>query len=454
MHQLLASSSVSDILALVHTTKAIKTFYMSTFIKWICLLAVVLSSSNPGFRRVWNQVIKQALYSRMTNDLVKFESFIRVPEIFYDMIGITRYGEPRHTTRARLKQLFFWSSYANTIFCLIIEHIYFIKAAGNFTNFLELTALAPCIGFTALSIVKIMTVKLNEAKLNRILDRLNDLFPTSHLDQERYRTFQYNLESQVVMKSFSILYMILIWIFNLLPLVSMLVNYLANAVLEKELPYFMWYWYDWNKEGYYELTFFHQIWGGFDSAVFNLCTDLMFCAIILLLCLQFDIIAYRLKNATNDYRELVSCIELHQAVVDLSDQLESIFSPSILVNFVGSSVIICLVGFQATSEISAFDLFKFILFLISSLVQVFLLCYYGNKLIEASSQIAYSAFEGNWYMADARYQKSLLFVVTRAGKWQKLTAMKFSVVSLASYSAILSTSFSYFTLLKTIYEPK
>lgn len=39
-------------------------------------------------------------------------------------------------------------------------------------------------------------------------------------------------------------------------------------------------------------------------------------------------------------------------------------------------------------------------------------------------------------MADLRYQKSLLFVMTRAGQWQKLTAMKFSVVSLASYSAV------------------
>ncbi|XP_001662355.3 odorant receptor 85c [Aedes aegypti] len=394
-----------------------------------------------------------AFKRRQMNDLVKFESFIRVPEIFFDMIGITRYGEARDTWKARLKQAFFWSSYANTIFCLIIEHIYFIKAAGNFTNFLELTALAPCIGFTALSIVKIMTIKLNEAKLNGILDRLSDLFPRSHLDQDRYRTYNYNLESQMVMKSFSILYMILIWIFNLLPLVSMLVNYISTGILEKELPYFMWYWYDWHKAGYYEITFFHQNWGAFDSAVFNLSTDLLFCAIILLICLQFDILAYRLRHAKGDYKELEQCVKLHQSVVELSNQLEGIFSPSILVNFVGSSVIICLVGFQATSNISAFDLFKFILFLISSLVQVFLLCYYGNKLIEASSQIGYCAFEGTWYMADLRYQKSLLFVMTRAGQWQKLTAMKFSVVSLASYSAILSTSFSYFTLLKTIYEP-
>ncbi|XP_058448847.1 odorant receptor 85b-like [Malaya genurostris] len=386
------------------------------------------------------------------NDLVTFESFIAVPGIFYRMIGIKRYGEQQNTTKAHLLFLLFWSSLGNLIFCLILEQIYFIKAAGNFANFLELTALAPCMGFTGLSIVKIMTIKWNEAKLNRILDKLNELFPKTVHEQERYRTYQYNLESQVVMKSFSILYMILIWIFNLLPLLSMLVKYLSDGVLEKELPYFMVYWYDRNKPGYYEITFLHQNWGGFDAAAFNLCTDLMFCAIILLICLQFDILAHRLRHSKNDYQELVSCVQLHQTVVDLSNQLESIFSPSILVNFVGSSVILCLVGFQTTSNISAFDLFKFSLFLVSSLVQIFLLCYYGNKLIESSSLISYSAFEADWYLADTRYQKSLLFVMTRAGKWQKLTAMKFSVVSLASYSTILSTSFSYFTLLRTVYD--
>uniref|UniRef100_A0A182J3P9 Uncharacterized protein n=1 Tax=Anopheles atroparvus TaxID=41427 RepID=A0A182J3P9_ANOAO len=387
-------------------------------------------------------------------ELVRFESFIRVPEIFFTLIGVSRYGEAKGTLRAYLKQALFWSSYANTFFCLIIEHIYFVKAAGNFTNFLQLTALAPCMGFTALSFVKIMTIKLHEAKLIDILRRLDELFPKTTTLQTRYGVYQYNRESQVVMKSFSVLYMTLIWIFNLLPLASMVVGYCTDGTWHKQLPYFMWYWYDWHKPGYFELTFLHQNWGGFDSAVFNLSTDLMFCAIILLLCLQFDIVAYRLKHARpDDHEELNGCVHIHQSVIELSNELESIFSPSLLVNFVGSSVIICLVGFQATAGISAADLFKFVLFLVSSLVQVFLLCYYGNKLIVASDRIPYSAFEGHWIGASVSYQRSLLFVMLRSTKLQKLTALKFSIVSLASYSKILSSSFSYFTLLKAMYEP-
>lgn len=332
-----------------------------------------------------------------TDELVRFESFIRVPEIFFAMIGVARYGEPKRTLRAYLKHLLFWSSCINTGFCLVIEHIYFVKAAGNFTNFLQLTALAPCMGFTALSFVKIMTIKLNETKLTDMLHRLDALFPSTVALQQRYGVYQYNRESQVVMKSFSILYMILIWMFNLLPLVSMVAGYVSDGTWHKQLPYFMWYWYDWHRPGYFAVTFLHQNWGGFVSAVFYLSTDLMFCAIVLLLCLQFDIVAYRLSHALpDDHQELVGCVRIHQAVIELCNELEHMFSPSLLVNFLSSSVIICLVGFQATAGITPADLFKFVLFLVSSLVQVFLLCYYGNKLIVAVRSMQQQSCEQQW----------------------------------------------------------
>lgn len=53
-----------------------------------------------------------------------------------------------------------------------------------------------------------------------------------------------------------------------------------------------------------------------------------------------------------------------------------------------------------------------------------------------SSQIPYSAFEGNWIGASVSYQRSLLFVMLRSTTVQKLTALKFSIVSLASYSKV------------------
>lgn len=61
------------------------------------------------------------------------------------------------------------------------------------------------------------------------------------------------------------------------------------------------------------------------------------------------------------------------------------FSPSILINYLGSSVIICLVGFQATAGVSPHEMFKFILFLVAQLAQIFIMCWYGNKVIESVS---------------------------------------------------------------------
>ncbi|XP_049536874.1 odorant receptor 85c-like [Anopheles darlingi] len=384
---------------------------------------------------------------------VRFKSFIRVPEGFFDVIGVARYVPTKNIKRLRF--VLFWSSFGNTAVCVVLEMIYFVLAArSGLANFLQLTALASCTGFSALSVAKIMTIKLHETKLKEMLRELELLFPGTAMLQDHYGVHRYYREGQLVMKSFSVLYMILIWIFNLMPLVSMVIGYRTERVWHKELPYFMWYWYDWHQAGYFEITFVQQNWGGFVSAVYNLSTDLMYCAFILLFCIQFDIVAQRLRHARPDDRAgLVETVRIHQKVIELCNQLERIFSPSLLVNFMLSSVIICLVGFQATAGVQPIDLFKFILFLISSLVQVFLLCYYGNKLIVASDQISYSAFEGHWINASSSYQKSLLLVMVRSLKPQKLTALKFSVISLASFSKILSTSFSYFTLLKAIYEP-
>lgn len=68
------------------------------------------------------------------------------------------------------------------------------------------------------------------------------------------------------------------------------------------------------------------------------------------------------------------------------------FSPSILINYLGSSVIICLVGFQATAGVSPHEMFKFILFLIAQLAQIFIMCWYGNKVIESVSTMHNKTF--------------------------------------------------------------
>lgn len=69
----------------------------------------------------------------------------------------------------------------------------------------------------------------------------------------------------------------------------------------------------------------------------------------------------------------------------LSEHVNSIFSFSLLLNFITASFTICFIGFQVTAS-SKEDFVKYIIFLIASLVQVFVVCYYGDELMTAVSE--------------------------------------------------------------------
>lgn len=164
----------------------------------------------------------------------------------------------------------------------------------------------------------------------------------------------------------------------------------------------MWYWFDPFQPGIYESLYVLICWTGFTIAVTILATDLLFCSIIMLLSMQFKIISENIRHHHEDLGKLKDLIKLHQELVELSDLVEEIFSPSFLLNVFSSSFVICLTGFQAVvsnifiifhleslastfqtiSGQDYFNLIRYILLLSPSLVEIFLLCHFAEKLIE------------------------------------------------------------------------
>lgn len=71
----------------------------------------------------------------------------------------------------------------------------------------------------------------------------------------------------------------------------------------------------------------------------------------------------------------------------LSEEVNNIFSFTILWNFIAASLVICFAGFQITAS-NVEDIVLYFIFFSASLVQVFVVCYYGDEMISSVSAAA------------------------------------------------------------------
>ncbi|XP_031774325.1 odorant receptor 13a-like isoform X1 [Apis florea] len=136
----------------------------------------------------------------------------------------------------------------------------------------------------------------------------------------------------------------------------------------------------------------------------------------------------------------------HQQAIKFADTLERIINVLALGQFVISTGLICFAGFQITSMMEDKGrLMKYSTFLNSAILELFMFSFSGNGLIDESEGIGESAYNSGWI--GSRFHQSVQIMMMRSKIPSKITAAKFYSMSLESFSAVLSTSFSYFTVL-------
>lgn len=243
-------------------------------------------------------------------------------------------------------KIYFWAAMAYTATCLVQEIIYFVLNFGAEDSFLNLTNLAPCMGFTTLACIKILTVYGNRMQVTNIYKKLESFCSAPNNQIETVKMVKPSLK---LTNALTRCYLTLIWMFNLAPLFVIVYYFLADGSYHRQMPYVMWYPWDCNQPFYYEFSYAVVTWGAFTSAIGILSTDLMLCNIVTLCCIRFNKLRIEIKRIVNgnlETSQLRKWIDDHTELLDIVDDIEGVFSLSILLNFLGSSLILCLVGFQ------------------------------------------------------------------------------------------------------------
>ncbi|XP_043793990.1 odorant receptor 4-like isoform X3 [Apis laboriosa] len=256
--------------------------------------------------------------------------------------------------------------------------------------------------------------------------------------------------------------------------ITMIMAQSGNNESERMLPFNMWINLPVSKTPYYEITFFIQATCVYYVGISYFCFDNIFCIMAIHLAGQFRILRYRFtklcdieyensqsilsKQMHKFYEKFRKCVQHHQALIDFYQNLENVYTMITLGQVLVFSVLICLFGYQVlVATISFARRFIFVFMLNGSMFLLFMVTYSCNGVIEHSDNVAIGAYSALWTIMPMDkfgkiFRKDLIIVIRRSRRVCCLTANGFFPVSLETYTKILSTALSYFTLLSNRIE--
>nr|QHN69129.1 odorant receptor 1b [Sirex nitobei] len=239
----------------------------------------------------------------------------------------------------------------------------------------------------------------------------------------------------------------------------------TNSTLQ--LLYRAYFPFDTKKSPNYELACIIQSVGAAYAAVSYSAIDTLIAMLILHLCAQLTNLQYKLKNLISEveygkemkFREkLAVIVNRHEHLNRFAESMEESFNALLLVHMLFCTLQFCFLSYSLLSaidngekdQLSLYQLPSFIIYVISSLLQLFIYCYVGEKLEIESTELSYAAYQCEWYTLSSQETRDLIFVMSRAKIPLGITAGKFCSFSYLLFSNVLKTSMGYLSVLLTI----
>ncbi|KAG6443048.1 hypothetical protein O3G_MSEX002612 [Manduca sexta] len=352
-----------------------------------------------------------------------------------------------------------------------------------------------------------------------LITEIGNMWPQRQVDEEEHKIISSALrEIKIFVKGYH-------WCNNYLMLSFLyppfweLIKRLSGEKWEPKLHFIYWLPFDPLQPVYFECMLALQTWQAMTVIWTNMSGDFMFCLFLSHITTQFNLLSVRIrkliyvpvdqqliesyplgqyseeylrknKEAVDSYtpqqweekhfKEITEIVLQHQALIRLSRDIENMYSLTLLVNVVNSSLVICFCGFCSVvvekwnetayksflvtalsqtwfvcwygqklldSVVEKWNETAYKSFLVTALSQTWFVCWYGQKLLDSSEGVAQAVYNSGWYRASKKIRRSLMIMLHRSQKGVGVTTYGFSVISLASYSTIIKTSWSYFTLL-------
>ncbi|XP_034171933.2 odorant receptor 4-like [Osmia lignaria lignaria] len=179
-------------------------------------------------------------------------------------------------------------------------------------------------------------------------------------------------------------------------------------------------------------------------------------------CGQIDIVLSRLNDLVDGKmakrnvdlnKRLIEIVEHHLRILRFSAVVESILQEVCFSEFVGSTLLICLLEYYCIMDWrqrNIIGLTTYTMLLISLTFNIFILCYIGELIMEKSSSVGTSCFKIEWYRLPTKTIHGLVLIIAISNNPAKLSAGGVVDLSLSTFVSILKSSLGYLSILRTV----
>ncbi|SPP76673.1 odorant receptor 67c [Drosophila guanche] len=391
-----------------------------------------------------------------------FEDMMWVPVQFYRSIGEDIYAHrSKRPLWSLLLKIYLYAGFINFNLLVIGELVFFYNSIQDFETIRLAIAVAPCIGFSLVADFKQFAMVHYKATLIRLLDELEEMHPKTLAMQRAYRMPDFERTMKRVINIFTFLCLAYTTTFSFYPALkaSVKFNFLGYETFDRNFGFLIWFPFDATSSNWvYWIVYWDIAHGAYLAGIAFLCADLLLIVVITQICMHFNYISMRLEEHPckphkdkENIEFLVWIIRYHDKCLTLCEHVNSLYSFSLLLNFLMASMQICFIAFQVT-ESTVEVIIIYCIFLMTSMVQVFLVCYYGDTLIATSLRVGDSAYNQKWFQCSKTYCQMLKMLIMRSQKPASIRPPTFPPISLVTYMKVISMSYQFFALLRTTYS--
>ncbi|XP_070165314.1 odorant receptor 63a-like [Polyergus mexicanus] len=151
------------------------------------------------------------------------------------------------------------------------------------------------------------------------------------------------------------------------------------------------------------------------------------------------------------YQEYITCLKKYQLALNFVDILNSTHQTVAVFFLLLIGATLSLIGIRIVYVLDQMEeMIRFTFIIMGALLQLMIMCYSGQKLIDESQNIFYRAYAAKWYMYSPRLKSLLIITFHRSSVPCSLTAGKLVPLSMTTYAAVIRAGMSYFTAFLSI----